>query len=53
MGCLHILRKLLEDNQDGIIDQALQAIGNLAADCIQHRDMILKNGSLSLMVNII
>jgi len=38
--------QLLHENQFGIIDQAVWALGNIAADSIKYRDKIISLGAV-------
>lgn len=44
---------MLQENEKGIVDQAIWGIGNIAADNVKHRDMILKKGGMEALVKII
>lgn len=48
-----LMVKLLQENQQGIVDQAIWAIGNIAADSVKNRDRILHAGGMSPLIKII
>ena len=45
-GGVPLLIKLAIENKPGIVDQAVWAIGNIAGDSVEHRDILLKAGAL-------
>lgn len=44
---------LLQENELGIVDQAIWGIGNLAADQVKFRDIILKKGGIEILAKIV
>lgn len=44
---------LLQENQKGVVDQAIWAIGNIAADQTLYRDRILKAGGMKALIAIV
>lgn len=47
------MTQLLQINQKGVVDQAIWAIGNIAADQTEYRDRALKCGALNSLINIV
>ena len=45
--------QLLNENQYGIVDQAIWALGNIAADSTKYRDKILLLGAMDPLIKII
>ena len=52
-GAINIFIDLLRENQKGVVDQAIWAIGNIAADQTMYRDLILKGGGLEALIAIV
>ena len=44
---------LLQENERGIVDQAIWGIGNLGADNVRYRDIILKKGGMEALIKIV
>ena len=45
--------KLLSSPYHDIAEQAVWAIGNIAVDCAQYRDLILRTGGVDPLIKII
>ena len=41
------------ENQKGVVDQAIWALGNIAADQTMYRDQILKRGGMNALIAIV
>ena len=52
-GVNDIFIRLVDENTNGIIDQAVFGIANLAAENYQYRDLLLKGGAVPSLVKVI
>lgn len=52
-GGIDLFIGLLQENEKGLVDQAIWGIGNIAADNVKHRDQILRKGGLEALVKVI
>lgn len=51
-GAIDKFVSLLIENQKGVVDQVIWAIGNIAADQTMYRDLILKRGGMNALIAI-
>ena len=51
-GMEHFIR-LLKENEKGIIDQAIWAIGNISADQVGYRDRFIAAGVIPALINVV
>ena len=51
-GAISIFLLALTENVKGVVDQAIWAIGNFAADRAAYRDYILKSGGLVKLIKV-
>jgi hypothetical protein len=45
--------KIINENKQGINEQAVWGIGNIAGDCPKFRDEVLKKGGLLVLIKVI
>jgi hypothetical protein len=52
-GGIPLFVELLKSQNMGTVEQAIWAIGNIASDCVNYRDNIIRNGGIVNLVNVI
>ena len=45
-GVINIMLQLLKENESGIIDQVIWAIGNISVDEVEYRNQVINEGGL-------
>ncbi len=50
---LNYLVQFLIDNKDGLVDQAIWAVGNISGDSAQFRDQLIEAGAVQAVIHLI
>jgi importin subunit alpha-1 len=50
-GAVPALVRMMRDGDESVRDQPVWALGNVAGDCAEHRDLVLAHGALEVLVD--